>query len=62
MSKSIVFDLGGTLMEYIGMPLNWCNYYTCGFEKVNEILRLNLSENDLQESVNKHKKELLLCR
>ena len=55
MSKSIVFDLGGTLMEYVGMPLNWSDYYTCGFKKVNEILRLDLSENDLQESVNKLK-------
>lgn len=55
MSKSIVFDLGGTLMEYEGMPLNWSDYYIHGFEKINEILRLNLSENDLQESANKLK-------
>lgn len=52
MLRSIVFDLGGTLMEYAGMPLNWSDYYICGFEKVNEILKLNLSENDLQESAN----------
>ena len=43
MSKSIVFDLGGTLMEYAGMPLNWSEYYICGFEKLNEIMKLNLS-------------------
>lgn len=55
MSKAIVFDLGGTLMEYAGMPLNWSDYYICGFEKVNEILRLNLSESELQESANKLK-------
>lgn len=55
MSKAIVFDLGGTLMEYVGMPLNWSDYYTCGFEKVTEVLRLNLSENDLLESVDKLK-------
>lgn len=55
MLKSIVFDLGGTLMEYAGMPLNWSDYYICGFEKVNEILKLNLSENDLQKSANKLK-------
>ena len=55
MYKAIVFDLGGTLMEYVGMPLNWSEYYICGFEKVNEIVRLNLSENDLRESVNKLK-------
>lgn len=52
MLKLIVFDLGGTLMEYAGMPLNWSDYYICGFEKLNEILKLNLSENDLQESAN----------
>lgn len=52
MLRSIVFDLGGTLMEYAGMPLNWSDYYICGFEKVNEILKLNLSGNDLQESAN----------
>ncbi len=39
-------------MEYEGMPLNWSDYYICAFEKLNEILGLNLSENDLQESVN----------
>lgn len=55
MSKSIVFDLGGTLMEYVGMPLDWSDYYICGFERLNEILKLNLSENDIRESVNKLK-------
>lgn len=29
--KIIVFDLGGTLMEYRGMPLNWSDYYEKGF-------------------------------
>jgi putative hydrolase of the HAD superfamily len=24
--KAIVFDLGGTLMEYEGMPLDWSDY------------------------------------
>lgn len=52
MAKAIVFDLGGTLMEYVGMPLNWSDYYICGFEKLNEILELNLSEKELQEAVN----------
>ncbi len=39
-------------MEYVGMPRNWSDYYICGFEKLNEILKFNLSENDLQESAN----------
>lgn len=55
MLKAIVFDLGGTLMEYTGMSLNWSDFYICGFEKLNEILKLNLSENELQESANKLK-------
>lgn len=50
MLKAIVFDLGGTLMEYAGMPLNWSDFYIGGFEKLNEILKLNLSENELQDS------------
>ena len=55
MAKAIVFDLGGTLMEYVGMPLNWSDYYICGFRNLNEILKLHLQENDLQESANKLK-------
>nr|WP_304711010.1 HAD family hydrolase [uncultured Acetatifactor sp.] len=55
MPKAIVFDLGGTLMEFAGMPLNWNDYYIGGFEKLNELLKLNLSENDIQESANKLK-------
>lgn len=55
MFKAIVFDLGRTLMEYTGMPLNWSDYYICGFENLNRVLKLNLSENDLQESVNRLK-------
>lgn len=43
MPKAIVFDLGGTLMEYTGMPQNWSDYYYNGFEKLNEILKLHLS-------------------
>lgn len=55
MTRSIVFDLGGTLMEYTGMPLNWSDYYIFGFERLNKILKLNLSERDLQESARKLK-------
>lgn len=42
-------------MEYVGMPRNWSDYYICGFKKLNEISKLNLSESDLQESANKLK-------
>lgn len=29
--KAVVFDLGGTLMEYEGMPLDWSEFYYRGF-------------------------------
>lgn len=29
--KVIVFDIGGTLMEYRNMPLSWLDYYKKGF-------------------------------
>lgn len=32
--KAIVFDIGGTLMEYKGMPLSWLDYYKTAFEFV----------------------------
>ena len=30
-------------MEYAGMPLYRSEYYICEFEKLNEIMKLNLS-------------------
>ena len=32
--KGIVFDLGGTLMEYEGMPLDWSSYYPKGIKSI----------------------------
>lgn len=49
--KVIVFDLGGTLMEYVGMPLNWSEYYPEAFRHVNEINKLNLSEEEISKAV-----------
>jgi putative hydrolase of the HAD superfamily len=40
--KAIVFDLGGTLMEYEGMPLDWSDYYYRGFKKINENFGIEL--------------------
>ena len=48
--KVIVFDLGGTLMEYSGMPLNWSEYYFKGFKTVSENHNLFLSDNEIQIS------------
>lgn len=51
MIKVVVFDLGGTLMEYMGMPLNWSEYYYKGFKTINNSLKLEIDEFDLTKSV-----------
>ena len=51
MIKAIVFDLGGTLMEYKGMPLNWEEYYPKGLQNVNRKNGLNLKEEHLQKTL-----------
>lgn len=33
MMRVIVFDLGGTLMEYEGMPHSWVDYYEQGIQE-----------------------------
>ena len=38
-------------MDFKGMPLNWSDYYYEGFVRVNDAFGLDLSENDLQNSV-----------
>ena len=48
--KAIVFDLGGTLMEFEGMPLNWSDYYYQGFNKINELFGLGLSDAVIDKS------------
>ena len=48
--KVLVFDLGGTLMEYKGMPYSWVDYYEKSFEAVNIDLNLNLSTEDIKQS------------
>lgn len=49
--KCAVFDLGGTLMEYAGMPYVWYDYYEKAFRELNDALRLGLSDEQLTESV-----------
>lgn len=51
MDKVIVFDFGGTLLEYKGMPLNWSEYYQQGFENVSKSLGFNASELEILKSV-----------
>lgn len=49
--KAVVFDIGGTLMEYRNMPNVWIDYYKTGFEFVREKLGLNISDSDIEKSV-----------
>ncbi len=51
MQKVIVFDLGGTLMEFKGMPRVWIEYYKAGFDSVNAKFNLGLTESDIDRSV-----------
>lgn len=49
--KAAVFDLGGTLMEYVGMPYVWFDYYEKAFNGLNESLGLGLSGGELARSL-----------
>lgn len=53
--KVIVFDIGGTLMEYKNMPNVWIEFYRQGFCNVKNTLNLPISDNDIDLSVNKLK-------
>ncbi len=50
-AKVIVFDIGGTLMEYRGMPNVWTDYYQTAFEHVMQSLQLELKDEDIAKSV-----------
>lgn len=50
MIKCIVFDIGRTLMEYIGMPNVWTDYYQTAFEFADKKLNLNLSSDDIKKA------------
>lgn len=47
----IVFDLGGTLMEYEGMPYSWIDYYEQGLERINKKYDCNKTAIDISKSV-----------
>lgn len=51
MRKVVVFDLGGTLMEFKNMPPVWIDYYKAGFDSINAKYHLDLSNNDIEKSV-----------
>lgn len=49
--NTIVFDIGGTLMEYRNMPYVWLDFYGGAFNYVRERLALPLTDERLAESV-----------
>ena len=49
--KVIVFDIGGTLMEYLNMPHVWIDYYQTAFERVRETLLPGLTENEIAAAI-----------
>lgn len=49
--KLIVFDLGGTLMQYEGMPYSWVEFYQQGFDSIIQKYNCNVSKEDIQKSV-----------
>lgn len=51
MIKSAVFDIGGTLMEYKGMPCVWVDYYENGFKHVREKLLPQLTDKDIESGM-----------
>lgn len=51
MIQAVVFDLGGTLMEYTGMPLSWMEYYPAGFQAINKYFGCDAGADALNRSV-----------
>ena len=49
--KVIVFDLGGTLMQYVGMPYSWIDFYYQGFNAIVKKYNCNVSKKDIEKSV-----------
>lgn len=47
MIKVAAFDIGGTLMEYKGMPGVWVDYYENGFRHVRDKLLSKLTDKDI---------------
>lgn len=51
MNKVIVFDIGGTLMEYVNMPNVWIEFYDSAFRHVRKKLNLPLTDEQLSASI-----------
>ncbi len=49
--KVIVFDLGGTLMQYVGMPHSWVEFYNQGFEAICRRFSCQVTEDEVKRSI-----------
>ncbi len=54
--KVVVFDLGATLMQYVGMPHSWEDFYYKGFEEIIQKLRYPISQKAVEKSFQMLKK------
>ncbi len=51
MTKAVVFDLGGTLMQYVGMPYSWVSFYQQGVRAISRKYDCNVSEEAIGKTV-----------
>lgn len=49
--KAVVFDLGGTLMQYVGMPYSWVDFYYKGFERMIRKFKVHIPQEVVLKSV-----------
>ena len=49
--KVIVFDLGGTLMQYVGMPHSWVEFYHQGFDAIRRKFDCQVTEDEIDQSI-----------
>lgn len=49
--KVVVFDLGGTLMQYVGMPHSWEDFYYNGFETIIQKFKVHIPQKVVLKSV-----------
>ena len=51
MIKVAAFDIGGTLMEYKGMPGVWIDYYENGLRAIRDKMLPKLTDSDIKAAV-----------
>lgn len=49
--KIVVFDLGGTLMQYAGMPYSWEDFYYAGLEEITKKFKCSIQQETVEKSL-----------